>query len=104
MQNRNPRLIEDRTIEDSQTGAGPANYQAASRPTLTFNNLREIDSINDVEMSIDNAVWTPRPVSVSRNVLTYLLVRGTAGACSEVANGTNTSGANIRATAIGQAR
>lgn len=102
VQYRNKRLIEQRTRMDSVSGVGPASYATATKPTLTLANLRNIDSINDVTMETTSAVYKPKPVSVSGNVVTYLVAEGAAGADVEVIDTTDLHLVTFIARARGQ--
>lgn len=103
VQYRNPNLIAERTRMDSNSALGPASYLTASKPTITLNNLRNIDNINDVVIQArDNAVFLGVPVSISGNVVTYLVAEGTAGANAEVVDTTVLNGVTFEAIARGQ--
>jgi len=100
---RNPRLKAEKTRVDTTSGAGPSSYDSADRPTLTLSNLRNIDSINDVVMQTQgNAVYLAIPVSVSGNVVTYMVAEGKSGANAEVADTTDVSAVTFQVMAYGQ--
>ena len=98
---RNHRAEKERTKIDTTSAAGPNPYNPAARPTLTFLNLREIESIEDVKMAVNSGIWVPKPISVAGNVLTYAVIVGAAGADLEL-GAVNISGVTFCATARGR--
>ena len=101
MQIRNRDVMKAKQIDGSVSALGPANYQAAGRPTLTFNNLKNIENIRDIVMDTDSALYTPQPFSVAGNVLTYIVGIGANGPRTECVNGTDLGAVTFRATAVG---
>ena len=102
VQMRNMRLLKDKTRKAMASGLGPASYNNAARPTLTFNDLRNIDNVGDVKIQCSSAVYIAKPMSISNNVLTYLVMRGNNGASTETANATVLNAITFNAVAVGQ--
>jgi len=106
VQMRNSRLIAEKTIDAVASVAGPNPYDDGSRPTMTFNDLRQIDNIGDCSIQCSDGAYIAKPVSISNNVLTFLVLQGNAGANTEVAVGDtiNMSGITFYGQARGQAQ
>lgn len=66
--NEMPRMV-------GTSQAGPASYDNTSRPTITFSDVRTIDSISDVQITNDGG-YVAEPVSVSGNIVTFLVRTG----------------------------
>jgi hypothetical protein len=102
MQYRNKQLIRAKTRKAHTYGLGPASYDPADHPTLTFNDLRSIDTIEDVNMFCDDCRYIPRPYSVAANVLAYVICVGTAGSSHEARHGDDFSAVTFKANARGE--
>ena len=84
VQMRNGRLIAEKTIDAFASTAGPNPYDESSRPTMTFSDLRNIDNVGDCSIHCSDGAYIAKPVSISGNILTFLVLLGTAGANREV--------------------
>ena len=84
VQMRNKRLIKKKTIDAMASGVGPISYSQAARPTITFNDLRQIDSVGDCRIHCNDGVYIAKPYSIAGNILTFAVQEGQNGASREI--------------------
>ena len=107
MQMLNPNRARKARTSRTQAVAGAGNYDPALRPTFTFNELRNIESLADVTFprvivtaTGADAGLEARPFSIAGNVVTFMLMRPASAAGVQAAAPPAAHAHNLQSTGV----